>query len=86
MQNFEELESAIKNLKYYADQINKLSADQFDKDCDGHVAGDDTLSKRLELLGIIGRCAGEVAFQSEVMSISLNKAKDLTKELVTGEL
>jgi hypothetical protein len=58
MKNAEELESAVKNLNYYANKIQQLSADQFEYDVNNCQMILEA-TKRLDCLGAIGgNCEG----------------------------
>lgn len=76
MKNAEELESAVKNLNYYANKIQQLSTDQFEYDvrnCEMIIDA----TKRLDCLGAIGGNCEEIKLLCVSIKVNIENAKKI---------
>lgn len=76
MNNAEEMESAVKNLEYYAEKIEKLSREQFDFDvrnCEMIIEA----TNRLDSLGAIcGNCEN-IRLHCASIKVNIETAKNI---------
>jgi hypothetical protein len=88
MQTSEDLRSAIKNIRYYADKISKLALQQLEQDYQHALhAGINTGpgSVRFESLACIGATATDIIIRCDNIEQNLKSAESQDSKLWTEE-
>ena len=84
METASEIRSALKNIRYYADQIYELSKKQFNRDCDiGQVTGmnPEPGSIRFDCLGAMGAATNWIGAYCDNIEANVKHAEAMDQKL-----
>lgn len=76
MKTFDEIANNIDNIAYYANNIDRLTKEQFNEDCNKYEAVTD-MTNRLDLLGAIGGAVSKILLLCEQMKSNLQHAQEV---------
>lgn len=77
METAEELQSTIKNIRYYASKINELTKEQFEKDLKTKDVSVVDAPKRLDLLAAMNAAAATIDLCCTQLESNLEAAKKI---------